>query len=174
MGRPQSWQSWTAEQNEVLRREWGVWCERTFCDRLKRRWNAIRWHASRVLGLPLGVPQGCGKLLTVARMMGYSADGLRKLCQRHEIHLRRTYGNGAGPVRFHHWYVDVEDVRAAVDQETREETLDMARKRVQMAHCTLRAALLAIGVEPPKTRCKWRIDPKVVDRAVAAWRNRAA
>jgi hypothetical protein len=163
---------WTREDIDHLRTYWGTETLPSLCRTLKRTRPAICGKA-RLLGLPLGCPQGLEYLTRAARRTGYKVKQIRRILRWAGVGIKMAYS--ARP-KFRTHIVDPFDVDEAVKEWHETETLDAACKRLGIDDRTLKRRLERVGVTPCKTdpenpRAHYRIKTKDIDTAMQFWRE---
>jgi hypothetical protein len=171
---------WSPTEDAILRREWHDVGARTLKGKLPgRTWHAIRGRAI-LLGLPLGIPQGCETVWAAAARTGFSYDGLEQVLAWAGVRLRYAYpAENRGvftPGKHAHRFAERDEVDEAVRRWLRSEHLAPAARERGIHPETLRAWLAAEGLVPPvrgpgERRSRLRILTEDIERVIAARRG---
>lgn len=162
---------WTRRENAILVREWHDVQPRTLRRKLPgRTWCAIAEHA-KLLGLPLGIPQGHVSIKEAARRAGYAMPTLRALLVRQGVPMHARCESSARRSQVRR-YVEWEACMRAIQADLRMETLTQAAERTQFSAQWLREILRAAGIYRAERGERPRLDPATVDAALAARRAR--
>lgn len=122
---------WTAADDERLLLLWGETSLEGVAAAMGRTVRAAYWRA-KLMGLPLGCPQGHEYLSAAAARTGYATYQLREILKHARVAIKRAMVRPTGPrsVRLHHVVVPF-DVDRAVEcwlQKERRRVMPKARQ----------------------------------------------
>lgn len=154
------------------RRLWSLWGETPLeiIASLMGRTAIVVYEHARKIGLRCGAPQGFEYLSAAARRVGFTREQLRPILQWAGVRLRRTMSKPGSRLRSS--MVMPCEVDAAVAEWHRTETIESARRRLGIAHPTLRRWLIeakangdqSVPERPGVRRAHWHVPSTVIDK----------
>jgi hypothetical protein len=158
---------WTTADDEKLRMLWGAPLK-AVARAMKRTQITCYWRAQK-LGLGLGCPQGYERLSHAAERTGFACGQLREILKFAGVGIhagiRRPSKKRPGS-----FFVDPDDVDAAVATWMQTETIASAARRMGTTWDVVRNHLEAFGLAKPKRasgRRHWRVPSETIDKAMS-------
>ena len=168
---------WTDLEEKRLRNLWGLAPVRQLAKKLGRSPKAVYWHATEVLGLSAGPPDGCEYIQVAADRLGVAGPTLKRILKWARVEKHASMTDPArrqerNPMRR---CVDSFEATEAVKAWCDSEKLNEAARRRGVGVWHLRTLLKGMKGVPRKPRGKrhWRIPSRLIDEALAGERKAA-